>query len=79
MRMLLSTLILTPVLLVQERWVKKNIVRLPESLGARTGIIGTAQSLRLFIRSDSAAAGVGVDYRDEATGSHHGTALRAND
>lgn len=66
MRMLLPTLILSPVLLVQGRWVKKTIVRLPEPLGARTGVIGIGQPLRLLILGDSAAAGVGVDHQDEA-------------
>lgn len=66
MRMLLPTLILSPILLVQGKRVKKNIVRLPEPLGARTGVIGIGQPLRLLILGDSAAAGVGVDHQDKA-------------
>lgn len=66
MRLPLLTLVLSPALLIQGQWVKKNIIRLPEPVGARSGVIGTGQSLRLLILGDSAAAGVGVDHQDEA-------------
>ena len=66
MRLALLTLALAPILFLQGKHVQKNMVRLPEPVGERAGIIGTGQPLRLLIVGDSAAAGVGVDHQNEA-------------
>lgn len=55
-----------PILWWQGRRVKRDTPRLPEADGARVGVSGTGQPLRLLILGDSAAAGVGVSHQDEA-------------
>lgn len=66
MRLTLVTLALAPVLFGQGKRVKKNMLRLPEPVGERAGIVGTGQPLRLLILGDSAAAGVGVETQQQA-------------
>ncbi|XID75750.1 SGNH/GDSL hydrolase family protein [Alkanindiges sp. WGS2144] len=66
MRLPLLTLVLSPVLLIQGKRVKKNTPRLPEAAGQRCGISGNGQQLSILILGDSAAAGVGVSHQDDA-------------
>ena len=61
-----ATLALFPALLIQGNRVKKNTIRLSEAEGARDGITGQGQTLTLLILGDSAAAGVGVAYQNDA-------------
>ena len=56
-------ILLGPALLWQGARVRRNILRLPEPEGARTGGTGP---LRVLILGDSAAAGVGVDRQVDA-------------
>jgi lysophospholipase L1-like esterase len=55
-----------PILWWQGRRVKRDTPRLPEAAGARVGVSGAGQPLRVLILGDSAAAGVGVSHQDEA-------------
>jgi lysophospholipase L1-like esterase len=57
---------LAPLLLGQGVYVKKTIQRLPEPSGARRGVNGSGQALRLLVLGDSAAAGVGVETQTDA-------------
>lgn len=57
---------LLPILLGQGMYVRRTIPRLPEPDGARSGVSGQGQSLRLLVLGDSAAAGVGVNTQEEA-------------
>ncbi|MFC3094458.1 SGNH/GDSL hydrolase family protein [Alteromonas sediminis] len=59
-------ILLGPLLLVQGRWVRKNIIRLAEPDGPRQGVNGSGPELRVLVLGDSAAAGVGVAQQDEA-------------
>mgnify|MGYP002714753692 CR=1 FL=1 len=61
-----ATIALIPALIIQGNRVKKNTIKLPEPEGAREGQTGTGKKLSLLIVGDSAAAGVGVDYQDDA-------------
>lgn len=60
------TLILAPIIIVQGKYVKKVTPELPEAKGERSGIIGKGKLLRLLIVGDSAAAGVGAEYQEQA-------------
>lgn len=60
------TLLLGPILLLQGRSVRKNIPRLQEPEGARSGIAGGGYPVRILILGDSAASGVGVGHQDQA-------------
>ncbi|MEM9145252.1 MAG: SGNH/GDSL hydrolase family protein [Pseudomonadota bacterium] len=51
---------LGPILLTQGQRVRRDILRLPEAAGPRSGEIGTGPVLRLLILGDSSAAGVGA-------------------
>ncbi|CAB3752066.1 SGNH/GDSL hydrolase family protein [Paraburkholderia humisilvae] len=65
----LYKVLLSPVLLLQARWLRRTALRLPEAAGPRSGIeAGAAQSppLRILVVGDSSAAGVGVDEQSEA-------------
>lgn len=62
----LITLSLAPLLILQSRYVRRVILRLPEPDGARAGQAGSGQPLRLLIVGDSAAAGVGVSMQQDA-------------
>jgi len=63
---LLATLGLGPVLIAQALRVRRNVVRLDEPPGARSGSEGKGAPLRLLIAGDSAAAGVGARTQEEA-------------
>lgn len=58
--------LLSPLLFVQGKYVRKTVPLLPEPSGARTGVVGTGPELKLLVLGDSAAAGVGVSTQDEA-------------
>ena len=66
MRLLLTSLLLSPILFPQGRRVKKTMVHLPEPDGERSGHVGNGDMLRVLIIGDSAAAGVGVNTQQEA-------------
>ncbi|HMY01436.1 MAG TPA: SGNH/GDSL hydrolase family protein, partial [Agitococcus sp.] len=66
MRLAMTTLALAPLLVVQGWYVKRITPRLPEAEGARQGITGQGQRLRLLVVGDSAAAGVGAVHQREA-------------
>jgi len=57
---------LLPFFLFQGKKVKKNMPRLPEATGKRTGVVGSGKKLNLLILGDSAAAGVGTDIQENA-------------
>lgn len=59
-------LLLGPVLLMQGRAVRRDILRLPEPDGPRSGITGKGDGLKLLIFGDSSAAGVGCAQQSEA-------------
>jgi lysophospholipase L1-like esterase len=61
-----ATIGLGPVLIAQALRVRRDIVRLDEPPGARSGSEGTGAPLRLLIAGDSAAAGVGARTQEEA-------------
>lgn len=63
---LLITLALAPILLIQGKLVRRNMIELPEPFGARKGTTGTGEDLHVLILGDSAAAGVGVGHQDDA-------------
>ena len=58
--------VLLPILLWQAIGVRRAALSLPEAAGAREGVCGTGESLRLLIVGDSSAAGVGVAQQAEA-------------
>jgi lysophospholipase L1-like esterase len=62
----LATIGLGPVLIAQALRVRRDIVRLDEPQGARSGSEGTGAPLSLLIAGDSAAAGVGAPTQREA-------------
>ena len=59
---------LAPLLKLQGLYVRKNVIRLPEPEGDRSGIAGSHQqrTLGILIVGDSSAAGVGVLTQDNA-------------
>lgn len=57
---------LLPVLMWQGLKIRKTALVLPEAEGPRTGEAGKGISLRILIVGDSSAAGVGVQYQDQA-------------
>jgi len=59
-------LLLGPILLWQGKQVRKNILRMPEPDGPRSGVDGAGPSLSLLIIGDSSAAGVGTAHQSEA-------------
>lgn len=59
-------ILLGPVLLTQGKRVRRDILRMPEPDGARSGILGSGQPLSLLLLGDSAMAGVGVATQDKA-------------
>jgi lysophospholipase L1-like esterase len=66
---------LSPLLLLQSRYVRHVTVRLPEPPGPRTGDRGTGARLRVLIVGDSAAAGVGASSQEAALSGQLVTAL----
>ena len=63
---LIAAIALSPVFILQGRYVRKTIPKLPEPLGPRYGTEGSGEPLRLLIIGDSAAAGVGAPTQAEA-------------
>ncbi len=61
---------LVPILLWQGRQVRRNILRMPEPDGPRTGDTGQGAPLRLLILGDSSAAGVGCKTQNDALSGH---------
>ena len=61
-----ATIALGPLLLVQGRYVRKRIPKLPEAPGPRSGTVGDGRLLRVLVAGDSAAAGVGAPSQDLA-------------
>jgi lysophospholipase L1-like esterase len=57
---------LLPIFLFQGKKVKKNIPKLPEAEGVRSGVVGKGKKVKLLILGDSAAAGVGTDIQENA-------------
>ncbi len=57
---------LGPLLLAQGIYVRLVTPRLPEPEGARFGVAGAGDSLRVLITGDSAAAGVGTESQASA-------------
>lgn len=62
----LATLALGPILALQGSRVRRTVPRLPEPEGARSGIAGSGQRLRLLLAGDSATAGVGAAHQSQA-------------
>ena len=62
----LLEILLAPVLLVQGRRVRRDVPKLPEADGPRSGGAGTGPDLRVLVAGDSAAAGVGVARAEDA-------------
>lgn len=61
-----TTIALIPAIALQGYLVKKNTLRLMEPSGEREGVIGQGKELSLLILGDSAAAGVGVEFQQDA-------------
>ena len=66
MRLLLITVLLSPLLMLQGRWTRARTPRLPEPAGPREGVAGNGPLLRVLVLGDSAAAGVGVSQQRNA-------------
>ncbi|QIZ76883.1 SGNH/GDSL hydrolase family protein [Ferrimonas lipolytica] len=63
-----ATILLAPILILQGKWLRWRLPKLPEAAGDRQGRIGIGnkQPLSLMIVGDSAAAGVGVAQQQQA-------------
>lgn len=59
-------ILLAPILFFQGRIVKKITPQLPEAAGPRHGSAGEGKAMSVLILGDSAAAGVGVEYQNQA-------------
>lgn len=59
-----TTVVLSPLLVVQGITARRSVPRLPEPPGAREGTTGAGPPLKLLILGDSAAAGVGASHQD---------------
>lgn len=66
MRLAAAKVALAPLLLIQGMYVRRVTPKLSEPQGARVGVTGTGEPLRLLIVGDSAAAGVGAAHQNEA-------------
>ena len=66
MKQTLTTIALSPLLLVQAIATRRSTPVLPEPPGARAGAKGNGPVLRLLVLGDSAAAGVGAPHQDQA-------------
>lgn len=70
--------LLAPVLLLQGKQVRRNIPKLPEPAGLRSGIDGAGSKLRLLVLGDSAAAGVGVAHVQQSLCGHLVNSLQSH-
>ena len=59
-------IVLGPMLVWQGLRVRRDILRMPEAAGPRSGQTGQGETLRLLILGDSSAAGVGADHQSQA-------------
>ncbi len=55
-----------PLLVWQGATVRRKALRLPDAVGARSGVRGNGPDLSLLILGDSSAAGVGTSHQEEA-------------
>jgi len=55
---------LLPFLKLQGKKVRKNVLKLPEATGNRSGVIGKGQIIKILCIGDSSASGVGVEHID---------------
>ncbi|MFO1375109.1 MAG: hypothetical protein U1E99_11105 [Agitococcus sp.] len=62
MRLAMTTLALAPLLVVQGWYVKRITPRLPEAEGARQGITGQGQRLRLLVVGGFCGSRCGGNY-----------------
>lgn len=60
------TLVLSPILYLQGKWVRLRTPKLPEAPGPRSGERGTGPDITLLVLGDSAAAGVGIEHQSLA-------------
>ena len=63
---LLISIVLSPLLFIQGKWVRYKTPVLPEPEGSRAGVVGSGTPLKLWVIGDSAAAGVGAAHQDQA-------------
>lgn len=62
----LAAVCLSPILFAQGKHVRRVTPKLPEPAGARRGVEGAGEALRVLIAGDSSAAGVGVEHQSSA-------------
>jgi lysophospholipase L1-like esterase len=62
--------VLSPLLWLQARHVRRTVQRMPEPPGQRAGSAGCGSPLRLLVAGDSAAAGVGAQTQEHALSGH---------
>ncbi|WP_299024757.1 SGNH/GDSL hydrolase family protein [uncultured Sulfitobacter sp.] len=74
----LTTVILSPLLLIQAIGVRKAALRLPEATGPRNATCGSGPPLRVLIVGDSSAAGVGAPTQDAALAGQLAAALSSH-
>ena len=55
-----------PFLKLQGKNVRKNVLKLPEATGNRSGVIGKGQIIKILCIGDSSASGVGVEQIDQS-------------
>jgi len=67
---LLLLALLSPVLWLQGRHVRRITPRMPEPPGRRSGTAGRGSLLRLLVAGDSGAVGVGAATQDQALAGH---------
>jgi lysophospholipase L1-like esterase len=58
--------LLSPLLWLQARYVRRVTPRMPEPPGLRAGTAGSGSLIRLLVAGDSGAAGVGADHQEQA-------------
>jgi lysophospholipase L1-like esterase len=63
---LLLLCLLSPLLWIQARHVRRTTPRMPEPPGQRAGTAGRGSLVRLLVAGDSGAAGVGAETQDQA-------------
>jgi lysophospholipase L1-like esterase len=73
-------LVLAPIALPQALWTRRTALRLPEALGAQSGVAGVERAgepLRLLLIGESTVAGVGVEAQEVALAGQLAQALSA--